>query len=344
MKMELVELICCPQCRSALTLQDGQGQTEIQSGTLRCDRCKSSYRIKGEMPFLYVDDERWAVKDREAEGWIAMSREDGAYDSILDIDYSFVLPYYPSGTWLTVAPFFDAAIGEMALTGSETILDLGAGQGWASKYFAIRGCRTVAIDMFPDDRIGLGRGKAIMDQAGVYFERVIGDSEDLPFKDETFDIVFCNSSLHHAVDMGKAVKQVARVLKDGGRFLAIEPIIPLGQKETDAQEHIREVSYGIVESRRNLLQFYWYLWRAGLRRLSTNNLSTLNVDDTTLYRWIEGRLREIDSQGERPTNAVQRIAHNLILRMPRGYASFTTFLFAGGDVMLQARKAGVHKS
>ena len=65
------------------------------------------------------------------------------------------------------------------LNGSERILDLGAGRSWAAKAFAKKGCYSVAIDIVPDDQIGLGRSKVIMNAANTYYERIIGDNENL---------------------------------------------------------------------------------------------------------------------------------------------------------------------
>lgn len=50
-------------------------------------------------------------------------------------------------------------------------------------------------------------------------EFVGGDVEQLPFKDESFDLVTCRIAPHHFPEVLLAVRQVARVLKPGGSFL-----------------------------------------------------------------------------------------------------------------------------
>ena len=45
---------------------------------------------------------------------------------------------------------------------------------------------------------------------------VIGDTEDLPFKNNTFDIVICNDSFHHYPAPEKVLDETYRVLKDSG--------------------------------------------------------------------------------------------------------------------------------
>lgn len=47
-------------------------------------------------------------------------------------------------------------------------------------------------------------------------EFIQGDVLDLPFKDETFDVVFSNGVLHHTTDWRRGVKELLRVLKPKG--------------------------------------------------------------------------------------------------------------------------------
>ena len=50
-------------------------------------------------------------------------------------------------------------------------------------------------------------------------EFVIGKSDELPFEDNTFDVVTCSQSFHHYPDTDKAMKEVLRVLKSGGIYI-----------------------------------------------------------------------------------------------------------------------------
>jgi SAM-dependent methyltransferase len=47
---------------------------------------------------------------------------------------------------------------------------------------------------------------------------VLADAENLLFKDNTFDFVYSWGVIHHTPDMEKAISEVRRVLKDGGKF------------------------------------------------------------------------------------------------------------------------------
>ena len=48
---------------------------------------------------------------------------------------------------------------------------------------------------------------------------LVGDSENLPFKENTFDVVICTNSFHHYPNPQAFLDGVARVLKDGGRLV-----------------------------------------------------------------------------------------------------------------------------
>lgn len=54
----------------------------------------------------------------------------------------------------------------------------------------------------------------------------LADAEDLPFPAASFDRVTCRIAPHHFPNVGKAVQEVARVLKPGGLFLLIDNIAP----------------------------------------------------------------------------------------------------------------------
>ena len=52
------------------------------------------------------------------------------------------------------------------------------------------------------------------------------DAENLPFLDETFDIVTCRIAPHHFTDKGAFVREVSRVLKSKGIFIMIDNVVP----------------------------------------------------------------------------------------------------------------------
>jgi ubiquinone/menaquinone biosynthesis C-methylase UbiE len=94
------------------------------------------------------------------------------------------------------------------------ILEVGVGMGadhleWAKS----KPARLVGLD-FSAHAIDLTRQRFAL--AGLESELIVGDAEDLPFPDASFDIVYSWGVLHHTPDTQEAVRQVYRVLRPGG--------------------------------------------------------------------------------------------------------------------------------
>ena len=290
MQHELLNLICCPACHQELdVVESKQNEPEIWEGHLTCTHCQTQYPIQNGLPHLYVNDEKWASKAIEAAGWVTHHKDLKIYD-ITDDPVDLKIPYYPEPPWVNVARSFDITLKELNLTGEETILDLGAGRGWAAKHFAMRGCRVVALDVVPDENVGLGRGRAIMDEAGVYFDRIIGDGENLPFFPESFDLVFCAAALHHSSNLPLLMKNIGRVLKGNGRLCAMnEPCLSIIDNEAKvlARDAAPELGVGINETRPNIFQYDHALRQAGLTISSAFLVPTYQMNEAELRHWAQ---------------------------------------------------------
>jgi ubiquinone/menaquinone biosynthesis C-methylase UbiE len=236
---------------------------------------------------LYVDDEKWAANAIEAEGWVTYHKNLGIY--IQDADaIDLKIPYTPHEPWIKVAHSFDVALQELKVSGAETILDLGAGRGWAAKEFARLGCRVVAMDVASDENVGLGRAKAIMEYHGVYFDRIIADGENLPFKAEKFDLVFCAAALHHFSNLPLLLQNVHKVLKPEGRLCAInEPCIPVFENEQRVlkRDAMAEIELGINETRPDILTYTSALQNARLRLARAFPVMGYQMNEADLRQW-----------------------------------------------------------
>ena len=102
------------------------------------------------------------------------------------------------------------------LARGESVLDIGAGTGRLTAYVAEivgEGGRVVAIDPLPL-RVDMARARAARQ-----FEAKVGCAEDLSaFRDGSFDAVYLNSVFHWIEDKPRALDEIYRVLRPGGRF------------------------------------------------------------------------------------------------------------------------------
>jgi SAM-dependent methyltransferase len=265
MRAQLTPILRCPAGGGPLELR-GPGGDWIDEGTLFCPANGRSYPIRAGMPHLYVDDQRWEPKAREAVGWVQFHKDRNIYDQT-GVDIDFQLPYFPHEPWIDIARQFDIALELIAPRPGMRVLDVGAGRGWAAKHLALRGCDAVAIEVNPDDQVGLGRANALMAQAGVRFDALIGDSENLPFADESFDVVFAAAALHHTSDLNLLLRNIRRVLRPGGRLVAMnEPCVADSASDEELARSVAdELAYGINESHPHLDGYREALGGAGLR-------------------------------------------------------------------------------
>jgi uncharacterized protein YbaR (Trm112 family) len=291
MRNTLFDLLACPACHSTFlelaVTQELQG--EIWEGTITCSHCGRTYPIRSGMPHLYLNDASWRSKAKEAAGWVAIHQQQGIYEQVEEA-VDLQIPYYPDGPWPQVARSFDLALSQLNLTGRETILDLGAGRGWAAKQFALRGCRVVALDVVADENVGLGRGHVLMTKAGTYFDRLIADGEKLPFRAGVFDLVFCAAALHHSSNLPLLLRNIGRVTRAGGRLCAInEPVISFldNEKEVLARDSAGELALGINETRPNILGYLDALSGNGFTVTQAFPAVAYDDSEEKLHHWAQ---------------------------------------------------------
>jgi SAM-dependent methyltransferase len=93
------------------------------------------------------------------------------------------------------------------------LLEIGCGMGTDLLQFARGGARCTGIDLTPRS-VEITRHRFRIYGADGNF--MISDGERLPFRSETFDVVYSNGVLHHTPDTAGAIGEVHRVLRPGG--------------------------------------------------------------------------------------------------------------------------------
>jgi SAM-dependent methyltransferase len=100
-------------------------------------------------------------------------------------------------------------------------LDLGAGRGIASYALVKEGFAVTALEPDPSALIGAGAIRSLGEQARVSIDIRSGYAERIPANDGEFDLIFARAALHHARDLSAACREIFRVLKPGGRLVAV---------------------------------------------------------------------------------------------------------------------------
>lgn len=95
-------------------------------------------------------------------------------------------------------------------------LELGCGGCQFGIKVTMRGARVTGVDL---SLAQLRHGLVHFEETGVRFPIVQANGERLPFDDGVFDLVFCDHGVMGFTDPHRTVPEVARVLKQGGRFV-----------------------------------------------------------------------------------------------------------------------------
>ncbi len=121
--------------------------------------------------------------------------------------------YYSSSEWVEIQELLKKVYRGKAL-------DIGAGRGIASFALAKDGWNVFALEPDSSEMIGSGAIKKIARDFALQIEVIETKGENLPFEDNSFDLVHARQVLHHASDLGQMCKEIYRVLKPGGTFIA----------------------------------------------------------------------------------------------------------------------------
>lgn len=116
--------------------------------------------------------------------------------------------------------FVFAAIAEVA---PGIVLEVGCGEGeLAERVQNELGAKVVALDQSP-------RMVELTQARGV--DARVGDVQELPFADDSFDVAVAAWMLYHVPDLDRGLGELSRVLRPGGRFIAA----------TNAADHLQEM-------------------------------------------------------------------------------------------------------
>jgi len=119
----------------------------------------------------------------------------------------------------------------LSLKGDEQILDVATGTG--------RVARPVAKRLKTGRIVGVDQAMAMLDVGHHHddpipaYSQSAGEADTLPFKSNSFDRAFVSFRLHHFGNPAGVVHEVLRVLKNGGKFVVLDPIVKEARDSVD---------------------------------------------------------------------------------------------------------------
>ncbi|MFV8226822.1 bifunctional demethylmenaquinone methyltransferase/2-methoxy-6-polyprenyl-1,4-benzoquinol methylase UbiE [Christiangramia aquimixticola] len=117
-------------------------------------------------------------------------------------------------------------VAAVAATNPESILDIATGTGDLAIQMANTGAkRIVGLDL-SEGMLKVGRKKIAEKDLEVEIEMIQGDSEDLPFEENSFDAITVAFGVRNFENLEKGLEEIFRVLKPGGIFVVLETSVP----------------------------------------------------------------------------------------------------------------------
>lgn len=197
---------------------------------------------------------------------------------------------HPGGLNLTKEMLMNEKIDQ-----TSAILDVGCGTGQTAAFLALQyGADITGMDI---NSIMVEKAKNRMAAHKVPVKIIQGSIEDIPLQDGSFDFILSESVISF-VNKPKALSEIHRVLRDGGRFIANE--LTINRKPAPKDEEEIKAFYGFdslpLESDWKVL-----LEQAGFKKVSIlrNSLSIFQTHQMPEFHYsdvIEPELFEIFNQ------------------------------------------------
>ncbi|WP_062259979.1 class I SAM-dependent methyltransferase [Endozoicomonas arenosclerae] len=177
---------------------------------------------------------------------------------------------------------------EIALMPGTKVLDIGCGIGGASRHLASEfGCFVQGIDL-TEEYCSVARSLTALTDLEKQISYFHGDALDLPFEDNSFDVVWTQHASMNISDKGQMLKEAYRVLKPGG-YMALYDILSNSEKELHYP-----VPWAMSAAQSFLVtggKLHTLLEHAGFRLHSWKDCSGQALE------WFEGVLMRIQEEG-----------------------------------------------
>ena len=205
MKRETLGLLICPHCHASLSCPATSEASSIQAGVLTCPTCQVTYPVINGIPHSIRQDELEGLNKTFARlyDWFSL-----IYSTFSRVGFYFL------GTSETRAR--QELIDRLAPHGK--VLEVSIGPGVNLPFLLNSPSVTDVYGL--DISIGqLNRCNALLRRKGWSVDLFLGNAEELPFTDNSFDSVFHVGGINFFNNKKKAIDEMIRVAKPGTRLI-----------------------------------------------------------------------------------------------------------------------------
>jgi ubiquinone/menaquinone biosynthesis C-methylase UbiE len=223
MKLSSLTALRCPKTLSQLSIKSSEKEQngELIEGIM-VNNSGYEYKISNGIPDFVTPD------DLVGDAAFARNYYKGiasTYDQNVDITFTL---YNENESEVR-----NYMIDLLALKPDSKVLEVSAGTGKDSELILKRlnnQGQLFCLDISPD--MLLNAKKRLINYP-AYTEIVCGTACDLPFEENSFDALYCFAGVGHFPDLPKGLKEMARVVRPGGKVVFCEKNVPLWLRESD---------------------------------------------------------------------------------------------------------------
>ena len=205
MKQTALELLCCPVCKSTLTLNTKDENGVVSNGELLCSTCNRRYLVRNGIVH-FIDPQELEGSNREFERY-----------------YNRLAPFYSIFTKLAFLPFGGERKARMEILDhldldGGRILEVSIGNGVNLPYLsdAPNVCEIYGIDI----SIGqLSQCQRLIAKRNWQVDLFLAMAETLPFRQDVFDRVLHIGGINFFSNKKQSFDEMIRVLRPGGKVV-----------------------------------------------------------------------------------------------------------------------------
>lgn len=221
MRPDVMRFLSCPACGGSLNQTAPIGAPEDEDSELRCDSCARGWHVRGGIPDLTFPDELREQEARSRTFWNQIAR---LYDGI----------NFFTGVLRGVSVLKERCelIARLGLGPGSAVLEVATGTGSNLSLLAEElGEKGFVFGLDLSARMLDLASRKVKDLSQPP-QLVSGNSQYLPFPDGVFDAVLDGAGIKYYSDKRRALREMLRVVKPGGKVLITELGMPSDKRPT----------------------------------------------------------------------------------------------------------------